>query len=242
MGTKRSVALRAVAASCAAVVLVGPLAGPVVAVPSAPAVPAAKPTPTGKDQLGVMASRATRLVRQPAGIYGSEYAALRAEIAVEVGERLGIAPGRLEAAWTRAPHRHQIAVMYALSQIGVPYAWGMESPGQAVDCSGLTWLAWSAAGLNIPRFSEAQYDKRLEIDKEDAFAGDFVGVDTHVRMWLGVDNATIEATTARGAQVSIANHSSAEARRWRWASPLMIEVVRSGDVRPVATPTRLMFG
>jgi len=157
--------LAATLAACLAVTL-----GAQSAVTGAPgtsvaAVIDAKPVPTGADPLGVMASRATRLVRKPAGIYGSEYAALRSEIAAEVGTRLGIEPVRFDRAWSRAPHQHQIAVMYALSQIGVRYEWGMEHPGEAMDCSGLTLLAWRAAGLWIPRFSEAQYDRRLEIER-----------------------------------------------------------------------------
>jgi hypothetical protein len=47
------------------------------------------------------------------------------------------------------------AVSFALAQRGKPYRWGAEGP-HAYDCSGLTWRAWQAAGINIPRTAAGQ--------------------------------------------------------------------------------------
>jgi cell wall-associated NlpC family hydrolase len=47
------------------------------------------------------------------------------------------------------------AVAFALAQQGKPYQWGAEGPG-AYDCSGLTWAAWRAAGVAIPRTAAGQ--------------------------------------------------------------------------------------
>jgi cell wall-associated NlpC family hydrolase len=47
------------------------------------------------------------------------------------------------------------AVAFALGQRGKPYQWGAEGPG-AYDCSGLTWAAWRAAGVTIPRTAAGQ--------------------------------------------------------------------------------------
>jgi cell wall-associated NlpC family hydrolase len=47
------------------------------------------------------------------------------------------------------------AVAFALAQRGKPYRWGAEGPG-AYDCSGLTWAAWRAAGVAIPRTAAGQ--------------------------------------------------------------------------------------
>jgi hypothetical protein len=47
------------------------------------------------------------------------------------------------------------AVAFALAQQGKPYQWGTEGP-EAYDCSGLTWAAWRAAGVTIPRTAAGQ--------------------------------------------------------------------------------------
>jgi cell wall-associated NlpC family hydrolase len=47
------------------------------------------------------------------------------------------------------------AVAFALRQRGKPYRWGAEGPG-TYDCSGLTWAAWRAAGVAIPRTAAGQ--------------------------------------------------------------------------------------
>jgi cell wall-associated NlpC family hydrolase len=47
------------------------------------------------------------------------------------------------------------AVAFAMRQRGKPYQWGAEGP-HAFDCSGLTWAAWQAAGVTIPRTAAGQ--------------------------------------------------------------------------------------
>lgn len=49
-----------------------------------------------------------------------------------------------------------MAAAYALAKIGAPYIYGATGP-HAFDCSGLTQAAWRAAGVSIPRTSEAQW-------------------------------------------------------------------------------------
>jgi cell wall-associated NlpC family hydrolase len=55
----------------------------------------------------------------------------------------------------RPPPGATRAVDFALAQRGKPYQWGAEGP-QAFDCSGLTWAAWRAAGVAIPRTAAGQ--------------------------------------------------------------------------------------
>jgi cell wall-associated NlpC family hydrolase len=51
----------------------------------------------------------------------------------------------------------QLAVAYALAQLGTPYRWGGDGPG-GFDCSGLTQAAYTAAEIELPRTAQAQYD------------------------------------------------------------------------------------
>jgi cell wall-associated NlpC family hydrolase len=75
-----------------------------------------------------------------------------------------VAGGPGGIAWPAAPHEPAIrapalgaarAVAFALAQRGKPYRWGAQGPN-AYDCSGLTWAAWQAAGVPIPRTAAGQ--------------------------------------------------------------------------------------
>jgi cell wall-associated NlpC family hydrolase len=53
--------------------------------------------------------------------------------------------------------RALMAVRFACSQLGKPYVWGGNGdPG--FDCSGLTKAAYAAAGIDLPRTAQTQYD------------------------------------------------------------------------------------
>lgn len=85
------------------------------------------------------------------------------------------------------------AIGYAQQQIGKPYVWGGTGPG-GFDCSGLVMMAYRAAGINIPRTSQAQWAWGPKIEPGHEQPGDlvfFVGADGtptspgHVGMVLG---------------------------------------------------------
>jgi len=86
-----------------------------------------------------------------------------------------------------------VAIAYAKQQLGKPYVWGGTGP-DGFDCSGLVMEAWQAAGVNIPRTSEAQYAALPHITAAQAQPGDLIfyagsdGTMTapgHVVMYLG---------------------------------------------------------
>ena len=54
----------------------------------------------------------------------------------------------------------QIAIQFAVAQVGLPYVWGGDGPaaGDAgFDCSGLTHAAYGAAGVSLPRTAHTQH-------------------------------------------------------------------------------------
>ncbi len=59
-------------------------------------------------------------------------------------------------AWAGADQAHQIALLSALTQVGVPYRRNASKVGVAFDCSGLTAFAWGQAGVDIAHQSSAQ--------------------------------------------------------------------------------------
>ncbi|MBV9315297.1 MAG: C40 family peptidase [Pseudonocardia sp.] len=54
--------------------------------------------------------------------------------------------------------RARIAVRFACAQLGKPYVWGGDGRAEGgFDCSGLTHAAFAAAGVNLPRTAQTQY-------------------------------------------------------------------------------------
>jgi cell wall-associated NlpC family hydrolase len=75
---------------------------------------------------------------------------------VPPGRAVIAAPATPPAPAIRRPTSRAVrAVAFAMRQRGKPYRWGAEGPG-AFDCSGLTWAAWRAAGVTIPRTAAGQ--------------------------------------------------------------------------------------
>jgi cell wall-associated NlpC family hydrolase len=81
------------------------------------------------------------------------------------------------------------ALAYARAQLGKPYVFAAAGPG-SFDCSGLTMMAWKAAGVTIPRTSEQQSRVGKVVSKADLQPGDLVffydaAAPSHVGMYVG---------------------------------------------------------
>jgi cell wall-associated NlpC family hydrolase len=98
------------------------------------------------------------------------------------------------------------AVDFAYAQLGKPYQWGGTGPN-SYDCSGLTMMSWEAAGVQIPRVAQDQYDATARVPIADLLPGDLVFFGTsgsgisHVGIYIG--NGEMIDAPETGQDVSI---------------------------------------
>lgn len=103
-----------------------------------------------------------------------------------------------EASTAEASTVAQAAVAFALAQLGTPYRWGGEGPG-GFDCSGLVQAAYQAAGIDLPRVAQDQYDAGPPLPAGEplapgdlVFFGDGPNLVTHVGIVVG-DGEMVDA-------------------------------------------------
>jgi len=142
-------------------------------------------------------------------------AAEKAEIddkAAEAEELLG----RLEAraaptvsrSSTRLPDvsvsgRAGAAVQYALAHVGNSYVYGAAGPS-SFDCSGLTMMAWAAAGVGLPHSSGAQMGSGSPVSQSQLAPGDLVfyySPVSHVGIYIGNGQIVHAANPSTGVRV-----------------------------------------
>lgn len=95
------------------------------------------------------------------------------------------------------------ALRFAVRQIGKPYEWGAEGP-DTYDCSGLTQRAWAAAGRELPRTSQEQWQTLPRVPLSELRPGDLVVYfpeATHIALYLG-DGLVVHAPRP-GARVKV---------------------------------------
>jgi cell wall-associated NlpC family hydrolase len=82
------------------------------------------------------------------------------------------------------------AVRFAYAQLGDRYVWAAAGP-DAWDCSGLTMMAWKAAGVSLPHSSRMQYSSGTRVSRSQLQPGDLVFFYTpisHVGIYIGGGN------------------------------------------------------
>lgn len=146
------------------------------------------------------------------------YVAERDSIAAEIAGRLGLDPVAMQQAWAKADTAHQVALLSALGQMGVPYRRNTSKPGKGFDCSGLTTYAWAQAGVSLTRQSAAQIRQSQARTIQTAQAGDLMYYPGHVMMWLGVGYAMVHSPyTGRTVEVSFVGER--KIKRLKMADP-----------------------
>jgi peptidoglycan DL-endopeptidase CwlO len=97
----------------------------------------------------------------------------------------------------------EIALKFALAQIGKPYVYGGAGP-DTYDCSGLAQRAWRAAGIRIPRTTQQQAGFGTPVPVSQMRAGDlviFYSDASHVGVYAG--NGKVVVAPHQGAYVTV---------------------------------------
>lgn len=190
-----------------------------------PAVPTPLPFVLGDDTLADDAGAA--ITAWTTFILGNDREAfarfnrLRDSVATVAAIRLDIEPATMVAAWQAADSTHQLALLSAFTQLGVPYVHNAMRPGAAFDCSGLTSFAWSQVGQQMPHQSLRQITAVQRVARQQAQAGDIVWYPGHVMLYLGVGDAIIHAPL-RGRNVEVGFIAARRSRWVRFGNPTFI--------------------
>lgn len=196
-GTRRTrrnarIALLALAAAAGSAFALG--GGPVSAAPAPGEVP-------GDPQSPVVAQHAldtlTALGRYQRSGDEADLTAYQDGLAVTAAataDETGLNDRAMQLAWNSADRPHQVALLTALTQLGVEYQSMTSEPGVGFDCSGLTSYAWGEAGFELNRRSGDQIDAADERTRTTVMAGDLVEYPGHVMISLGLGNAVVHSS------------------------------------------------
>jgi cell wall-associated NlpC family hydrolase len=103
-----------------------------------------------------------------------------------------------------ASGRAAVAVRFAYAQLGDRYVYGAAGP-DAWDCSGLTMMAWRAAGVSLPHSSRGQYSVGAHVSRSQLQPGDlvfFYSPISHVGIYVGNGNIIHAPNPSRRVEVA----------------------------------------
>jgi NlpC/P60 family len=133
----------------------------------------------------------------------------------------------------------EVALAFALAQVGRPYVWGATGP-DSYDCSGLTWQSYAHAGVALPRVAAAQYALAgTPVAIGDLLPGDLVffataawdpGAVHHVGMYVG--HGQMVDAPHPGAYVRVEPVTAAG-----YVGAVRIVPMRPAETTPAATPS-----
>lgn len=141
--------------------------------------PAPTGTPTQQQIDAVAASRLERTL---------EYRTARDDLARAVASRGFVPPERLLLEWDATPNETLSVAYFALAQLGKPSEPGQVGPDR-YDASSLAMVAWTRAGVHMPRWSADQLVQFPQVNWPHARPGDVgaygVGGGSESAIYLG---------------------------------------------------------
>jgi len=149
----------------------------------------------------------------------SSFPAHLESVANTVAAKLGVDGARMHSAWLAADTAHQVALLSALTQVGVPYHRNASKMGIGFDCSGLTAFAWGQSGVELARKSTTQLRNAAKRTIDTAQAGDLAYYPGHVMLWLGVDNLIVHAPQ-RGKDVEVSHITGRRVHSVKFGNPI----------------------
>ncbi|MGH9297405.1 MAG: C40 family peptidase [Acidimicrobiales bacterium] len=173
--------------------------------------------------IGAMRSQAVELERQATSELITTKAKLLALVGAKMYRRL-LSPAPVGAPYkgpnlagisagaVASPAQGVAAVKAAKKLLGIPYVWGGASR-QGVDCSGLTMLAWQAAGISLEHSATIQWEASQPVPLDRLRPGDLLFYHfandgptpiTHVVMYVGTGpfgKATVIQAASQGTNV-----------------------------------------
>lgn len=153
--------------------------------------------------------------------YVADVLTLAASYGMPAGGTLGTTGGTSTSPASTSSSTVDVVLGAALSQLGVRYVYGGDTPGVALDCSALVQYAYGVAGISLPRTTFEQAAEGVEVPMSQAEPGDllfFAGGDPveplgHVGIYLG-DGQMVDAPHT-GAVVSIESFAPASVEEVR---------------------------